>query len=430
MIKTSNMFKTGLVKSTIFFGFSSFINKGMLFLLIPLLTREMSIQEYGILSMINATLSILVPFVGMSIDGAFGRVLAEENTPLNRKYIFNCFVILFSSSSIVSIICLMTKKLFEVYLSISSDLLVLVIFISISDVIIAIVSVIMLYQNRKKAYVLFLNGETILNLVLTMLFMIVLEMSMKGRVYSILCSKIVFAVIAFFLINKYIGIDKVIDRNLIKDELKNFGLPLIPTALKGTILNYLDRIFITNMKTVSDTAYYTLGNQLSMPILFLAQAFNLAYVPWLYKKLSSGEDGKKENIVKMTYVYFILILSVSVLWALIAEHVIDLIAGKDYRLASKYVIWLSLGYAFTGMHMMVVNYIYYAKKIVFYNLVTLTVVVSNLILNYFMINRNGAVGAAQATLIVNIISFILTWILAARIYKMPWILKNEKFSEV
>jgi Na+-driven multidrug efflux pump len=49
----------------------------------------------------------------------------------------------------------------------------------------------------------------------------------------------------------------------------------------------------------------------------------------------------------------------------------------------------------------------------------------NVILNYFFIKANGAIGAAQATIVTFLIIFILTWILSARVYKMPWLLKNK-----
>lgn len=423
MKRINKIFGTELAKNTIVYTISSFFNKGMTFFLIPLLMSEMTVEEYGTLSMVNATIVILIPFVGMSIDGAFGRVLADENDSLNKRYIFNCFIILFFATFIVSIICAMARGLFDEYLSIPNSLLPFVVAASVLEVFIATASVTIQYQNRKKAYILFQNGETLLNFVLTILFMVVLGLSLKGRVYSILCSKFVFAIGAVFLIYKYIGIDKTFDRKLMRDELVNFGIPMIPTSLKNTILNYLDRIFITNMKTITDTAHYTLGNQLALPILFLAQAFNLAYSPWLYKKLSCGNERKKEKIVKMTYVYFIAILVISFIWAVIVSNILSAFVTDDYHVASDYIIWLSLGYAFTGMYMMVVNYIYYAKKIMLYNAVTITVIISNLILNYILINQNGAIGAAQATLAVNMISFILTWFLAARVYKMPWILK-------
>ena len=70
--------------------------------------------------------------------------------------------------------------------------------------------------------------------------------------------------------------------------------------------------------------------------------------------------------------------------------------------------------------MMVVNYIYYAKKVKLYSLVTITVIFSNVFLNFVFLQISGPVGAAQATLLANVVSFVLTWLLAARVWKMPW----------
>ena len=42
------------------------------------------------------------------------------------------------------------------------------------------------------------------------------------------------------------------------------------------------------------------------------------------------------------------------------------------------------------------------------------------VLNYFLIKANGVIGAAQATTITFFVSFVLTWILSAKVYKMPW----------
>ncbi len=174
------------------------------------------------------------------------------------------------------------------------------------------------------------------------------------------------------------------------------------------------------MESVSETGLYSVGNQLSLPILFLAQAFNLAYLPWLYKKLKLGNLEEEKRIIKLTYIYFFLIIAIAIVWGIITSFFTVFIVGANYKGAESYIIWLSLGYAFTGMHMMVVAYIYYSKKIKLYNIVTIVVILSNVVLNYIFIESEGAVGAAQATMVVNVINFSLTWILATKVHKMPW----------
>ena len=109
---------------------------------------------------------------------------------------------------------------------------------------------------------------------------------------------------------------------------------------------------------------------------------------------------------------------------------IDIFVGKEFISASSYVIWISLGFAFSGMHSMVVNYIYYSEKTKIYGAITVVIAILNIGLNYILILRNGAIGAAQATCVTYFIGFILTWVVSARVYKMPWLLKTDLYQTV
>ncbi len=296
----------------------------------------------------------------------------------------------------------------------------IVLVIAISDVVINVALVVMQFNEKPVLFGLYKNSETVMNVGISVFLVVILHMALDGRLYGIVISKIVFFIIGFFIIKELVGINPTFRPDYIKDELVNFGIPLIPIALKTSILTYLDRIFITNMESVSETGLYSVGNQLSLPILFLAQAFNLAYLPWLYKKLKLGNLEEEKRIIKLTYIYFFLIIAIAIVWGIITSFFTVFIVGANYKGAESYIIWLSLGYAFTGMHMMVVAYIYYSKKIKLYNIVTIVVILSNVVLNYIFIESEGAVGAAQATMVVNVINFSLTWILATKVHKMPW----------
>ena len=70
----SNLFKTASI-----YTISKFINSAIPFFLLPILTRYLTAEEYGKLSMFNATVSFLIPFVGMSIWAAIQRKMVEGN---------------------------------------------------------------------------------------------------------------------------------------------------------------------------------------------------------------------------------------------------------------------------------------------------------------------------------------------------------------
>lgn len=417
------------LKAASIYTISSFLNSGITFLMLPLLTRHLTSEQYGILAMINATISILTPFVGMSISTAIERQLVEFNKIENSKYLFNSLIVAAISSTITLIIVFISRNFICKITGIPPRYLWIVFVVSISDVIISVGLVVMQFNDKPVLFGIYKNAETIMNVAISIILVVISHMALDGRLYGIVISKLIFFILGFFIVKKFVGIKPEFRIDYIKDEVFNFGIPLIPAMLKTTILTYLDRIFITNMKSISETGLYSVGNQLSLPILFLAQAFNLAYLPWLYKKLKLGDMSENRRVVKLTYIYFFLIAGIAVIWGIFASFLTIFIVGNSYKGAESYIIWLSLGYAFTGMHMMVVAYIYYSKQLKLYNIVTITVILLNVIFNYILIKSKGAIGAAQATMIVNILSFILTWVLASKVHKMPWNIINKERQE-
>jgi Na+-driven multidrug efflux pump len=92
----------------------------------------------------------------------------------------------------------------------------------------------------------------------------------------------------------------------------------------------------------------------------------------------------------------------------------------------KYVIWLSLASAFSGMYYMVTLYTQFSGKTERLAAVTLTVGILDVFLCYALIRLNGGVGAAQATAISQLLAFIATWVIAARLIDMDWLFRKHE----
>jgi O-antigen/teichoic acid export membrane protein len=157
-----------------------------------------------------------------------------------------------------------------------------------------------------------------------------------------------------------------------------------------------------------------------MIVGLVATSFNQAWSPFLFRKLTENDARSRVRIVKFTYIYmaaiaiFALVLSVAAPWFL------AFFVGPEFRGAYQYVFWVALGYAANGMYLMVAHYIFFAKKTHLLAVVTLVSAIVNVLLNYFLIRAHGPIGAAQASAASFFVSFVLTWILAARVYDMPW----------
>ncbi|MDZ7692678.1 MAG: polysaccharide biosynthesis C-terminal domain-containing protein [Balneolaceae bacterium] len=183
----------------------------------------------------------------------------------------------------------------------------------------------------------------------------------------------------------------------------------------------IDRVFITNMVNISETGIYTVGYQIGMIIGVLAGSFNKAWTPWLFEKLNEGDKAIKKKIVRFTYGYFVVIIGLALALSFVAPWFMKFFVGEAFFSATSYIIWVAIGYAFNGMYMMVTNYIFYQEKTYWLSWMTFIAAATNIMLNYFFIEAFGAIGAAQATTLTYLIQFILTFYLAVRVYKMPWL---------
>lgn len=408
-----------LFKSAGVYTLTSVINKAIPFLLLPILTRYLSPGDYGIVSMFGVLVSFVAPFVGLSVNGAVARAYYEKDGLDIREYITNSLLVLFSSTLLVSIVFYFFAPIIAQISSVPSQILWMVIVISFGNFITAIVLTLWQVQVKPRQYGIYQISKTVLNLLLSLLLVVVVGLTWKGRLYAQVITAGIFVLLGFYLLYKNGWLKFQINKTYIKHALL-FGVPLIPHALGGVIITMTDRIFITNMVGIETTGIYTVGYQIGTVINILAAAFNQAFVPWLYSKLNENNDKTKIKIVKFTYAYYAAILILAIGLSIIAPFFLRIFIGKQFGQSSIFVSWIAIGYAFNGMYFMIVNYIFYVKKTYLLAIVTFSTAILNIILNYFFINNFGAIGAAQATSIIYLLKFIAVWFLSAKVYKMPW----------
>jgi len=415
-------FSSSLFRNSSVYTLANILNASIPFLLIPILTKRLSTEDYGIIAMFTIMINIVSPFVGLSIHGAIGRKYFSSNFNLAR-YVGNCFFILFLSTLLVLIIVSIVKSELAHYTKIPANWLYAIVMISFSQFI--SLSLLTIWQVSLKPfyYGILQFAQTLLNFGLTLYFVIYLNQNWSGRLRAQLISFGMIAVLCLFILIKKKLISFEFNRDDITHALK-FSLPLIPHTVGGIVISMTDRILITNMVGVNETGIYTVAFQVGSVLNLLTSAFNNAYVPWLFDKLNNISNEWKIKIVKFTYMYFICLFVIAISAMLILPIFLSFFVGKDFQSAGGYAVWIILGYVFNGMYLMVTNYIFYVERTKLLAWITLCSSLINIPLCYYLINLNGAIGAAQATTVVFFISFILTWKLSASVYKMPWHLKE------
>lgn len=412
-----------LMKSAGIYTLTNMFNAAIPFFLLPVFTRYLSTEDYGITSMFTVLVGFIMPFIGFNIQGAVSRNYFEKETIDFSKYVYNCFLILVGSSVFVLILILVFAEELTMISGIPSNWLMSVWLIAIFQFINQIRLAILQATNRVKEYAFFQVGQAIMNASFAIIFIVVLSNNWQGTVKAQLISGGIFSLISLYYLYKQGYLSFGINKNYIKNALK-FGVPLIPHTIGAVLISMTDRLFITNMVGTSATGIYTVGFQLGMVISLFTDSFNKAWVPYFYGKLKEDSQSTKQNIVKQTYLYYAALSIIVIVFILMIPFITTIFLGPKFQEASSYAVWIVCGFYFNGLYKMMTNYIFFMSKTIYLSIMTFITAILNIGFNYILISMNGAIGAAQATVISYAITFVVTWWLANRLYSMPWNLRK------
>lgn len=397
---------------------ANFINAIVPILLLPVLTAYLSKEEYGLISIFQVIVMIILPFVGFNSQSALEREFFNAKTYF-PEYVTNAVFLLLLSGIFILTLFLGFNSMISALTDFPAPLLWLIPVYCICHNICEVLLSTWRVRDKASSYGLFRLGRTSFEIGLSLFLIVVAEMGMLGRIEAMVAGAFIFSVLAIYLLHRTQTIPIKWNVVYIKDILK-FGAPLIPHTLGSVIIIYSDRIFISKMVGMAETGSYTVGYQVAMSIYLLQSSFNLAWVPWFYNRLNLKEPTADQQIIKITYWYFLVLLFCVLALTILSPFIFRIFVAHSYSDSIRFVFWIALGFCFDGMYKMVVNYIFYVKKTYIISFITLFTALVNLVLNYFFINWYGAIGASKATALCMFIEFVIVWAISNRIYPMPW----------
>jgi O-antigen/teichoic acid export membrane protein len=411
----------GLIKNISLFTFFNVINAAIPFLLLPILTKFLSPEDYAIVDVFYNISLLATPVIGLSIVQSISRFYFEKIDI--SKFIATVFIILMVIGLSIIVLSLMPtlfwRDAFE-SLKIPPSLVTLALIYTLFSQVGEILLTLWRVSYKTLNFGFFRVFKTFTDLGISLLFIVGLGKGWEGRVGPQVFTAFLFGIIAIVILYRNGFLKKFRIHKLYKKEALSFSTPLVFHSLGASIIGFSDRFFILFILGLSNVGIYSVGYQIGMVLSLIQNSFNQAWVPFFYNKLNEGKEQEKLRIVKITYVYFGALLVLAILISLCTPFIYRYFIGDSFADGAEVVIWILLGYTFQGMYKMAVNYLFFLKKTKLITYCTMLTVFVNFILNYFLINKNGIIGAAQATLVSFVILFAIVFLVSKRSYKMPW----------
>lgn len=412
-----SLLKSKLFHSLGIYTVSNVINSAIPFLLLPLLTFYLKPEALGTLTNLNSLIGLMIPFVSLNLMTSLQVVFVKDKHAFPSYLSTGLLTILFLTFLATVLLWFFAPEL-EKRIGVPRSFIVLSALYATYQNIVEVLLSVWRMEDKAIRFGVFRITRTVLELGMAVILIVVMGRSFDGSIMAMSYSYGIGSIVALIILFRAGFLKWDFQRKHVH-HLVTYGAPLIPHVLGSVVIMYTDKLFITHYKGLSANGIYSVGFMVGQVIGLLQTSFNQAWVPYVFKGLQSGDETIKGRIVHWTYIYFIGILAITLLFYF-CMPIVFYFLGKAYQEGISLVLWIALGFAFNGMYKMVSVYFFYTERTIFIAGISIFTAAVNVLFVWFMVPRYGYTGAAIATMSAFFLQFVLTWIWSTKVIRMPW----------
>jgi len=397
-------------KESLIYTIGNFANKLIGFILIPIYTAYLPLEEYGVLGLTEPLTQLLFTVLGLGLNSAFMRWYSINRSESDLKVIFfnTNIILILHTLFIVSMIALLSEQLSEMLFHTAKYTWLLrlsfmnVFFMVVTPTFFSTLRV----EHKALEYSFVRAAQFIINLILN----IYLIVFMKLGLIAIFISQLLSSALTFmYFIPMLISHSNFkIDRSALIPMLK-FGLPLIPVGISNLIITMLNRYILEQYDSLATVGLYSFAFRLSNTIkVTIIESITLSLTPILYQKIIEP-DGKR--FIQKNYQYSALLVMIIYLLASSFSREFIFLFAQNKEYYDAYLFFPIIGYAFLFNTML---YFYtilmnYAKMTVQISILTVITAIFSIAINFALIPTFKGYGAAVATILSEFIQLLLFW---------------------
>jgi O-antigen/teichoic acid export membrane protein len=408
-------------KNSIIYSLGNLMSKLAGLFLLPLYTSKFSVEQYGVIGLLEVSVQVMVALFGLNLFNAFFRWYWDEKYLDKQKQIFYTVFIT------VAVVCLIIVLPLIAFASDFSALIFtnksfafifqLSVISACLETIGVLPATLLRLQGKAMMYSISYFVKLLVNLGLNVYLIVFQKLGIESIYYSAIVGNLVF----LLFLGRY-TIKNIIPQfefRILKSMLA-FSLPLLLSTVTGVILTVTDRYVLGRMTGLNDVGTYSLGYKLANTIRFLIiLPINLAVLPIFYKIIDA--PGSKRFYARFTTYYsFITILAVLVM-VLFSDIIVKIFAqNKDYWDAWKVVPIIAFSVLFGMLKDMALTGLQIKRNTKSIAIIMISLTALNLLMNILLIPKFRSIGASMSTLITQILFAVIIYLTAQKSYFIPY----------
>ena len=408
-------------KQSFIYGIGNMANKVIGFILLPLYTSHLTIDDYGMLGLLEATAMILVAVLSLRIPTAMIRWCSDTDDEEEQKSIL--FTSFFSLLLIVLILNLCLQPFAEQFAHLffqerEYTIFFQLLFASIGFEILSKIPLEFLrFKEKPVPYISINLTKLVIVLGLNIYLIAFLQWGIKG----ILVSQLIGHGFVLLLTSKYLLNNFAYSFNKTAAwGMASYGFPLVFSTLSAMLLTLSDRYILPYFHEYGDLGIYNLGYKIaSVTNVFLITSFQLGFLPIAFKRFKEPEFEPFLSKV-LTYFSFLIVVFTIILAFFSKEIIVTFSRNIDYHYAYNFVPIIGFLFIFKAIQYVFTLGLHFTKKTKFNINITITGLIINVILNILLIPKYNIYGAIVASIISGLVTLLYSYRLSMRFFPVKY----------
>ena len=393
------------------------------FISFPIFTRLFTVEEYGILNLVSATLLLLAGLAKLGVQNSIVRFYAEIGggrlAGTQRQFYSTVLLSMGASGLGVAIAWAVVSQAIPATwwndVRVAGLLLLTSVLVFVRVIESALVNILRA-QQRSGMFSLYSVLRKYFELGAVLLTLFLLLPGLVGLYLATIVAEVLaVAVLGWFVIRKVSISTRAFNPELSRAMLA-FGIPLIASDLGGTVLNVGDRYVIQMMLGGEALGIYSAARNVCDYVQgILIASVGRAIVP-MYVRMweERGEAESRHFIERSLRIYIIIGVAVVAGLTAVGEEILNVLASEKYREGHRLIFFLIAGLVVEGGTSIFGAglYVFKQTRVLMWSVVACAIV--NIALNLAMMPFFGIKGAAIATLVSYSLLAILLYRFSAR----------------
>ena len=387
-------------------------------ILLPILTRNLVIADYGAFALILVTLGLLPPLAALGLQSSLVRfgAAAKDKRDIRELFYSMGFIVLVVSLTLSGLFLLFVPQIAaSLFQNNLTTALLLIPNILIACLTVYVLQYFVTFQQIKRyTYLNLFNAylETAL-----VAYFVLSGYGLEGAVIALLIEQLVVFSITMYLIVAEIGF--VIPKFTHVRQYLNFGLPLVPGSISSWIVNSSDRYLIAFFLGAAAVGYYSPGYTAGTTISVISAPLAMLLPAVLSRHYDENSIADVRTIMTYSLKYYIGIALPCVFAISVLSKPILLLLTTQQIATNGYLVtpFVAAGTALFGVYAVLVQIIALKKKTAIMGTIWILCAALNFGLNLVLIPYLGLIGAALTTFLAFLLAFVLTTIYSFRYFK-------------